>query len=124
MFSCLLLSCLSSSSSSSLLPFNSLTFLTSFSGHPGASFQLEIPKPAFDTDTVEKGSLLSPMPGRIVKVFSKPGDKITKGTPLLILEAMKMEHTIKAPHDGTIGKINYKVGDLVEEKKVLATIEA
>jgi len=71
-----------------------------------------------------QGSLLSPMPGKIVKVNVKAGDKVEKGTPLIIMEAMKMEHTIRAPTAGVVENVFYVVGDLVEEKKVLASLKA
>lgn len=70
----------------------------------------------------QAGSLLSPMPGKIVKVMAKVGDKVAKGTPLVIMEAMKMEHTIRAPAAGVVESMRYNVGDLVEEKKVLVTL--
>jgi 3-methylcrotonyl-CoA carboxylase alpha subunit len=51
------------------------------------------------------GSLRAPMPGLVKVVRAAKGDAVVKGQPLLILEAMKMEHTIAAPHDGTIAEI-------------------
>lgn len=65
------------------------------------------------------GGLLSPMPGKVVRVMVKENQKVKKGEPLLILEAMKMEHTIKSPIDGIVKKLKYNVGDLVEEKEEL-----
>ena len=51
------------------------------------------------------GSLRAPMPGLVKLVRAAIGDAVIKGQPLLILEAMKMEHTIAAPHDGVIAEI-------------------
>lgn len=56
----------------------------------------------------------SPMPGKILKVFGKNGEKVKKGQVLLIMEAMKMEHSIMAAKDGIIKKVFFKDGDYVE----------
>jgi 3-methylcrotonyl-CoA carboxylase alpha subunit len=61
------------------------------------------------------GSLAAPMPGKIIKVMTEAGAKVTKGQALLILEAMKMEHTITAPADGTVKEIHYGAGEQVLE---------
>ncbi|WP_339936732.1 acetyl/propionyl/methylcrotonyl-CoA carboxylase subunit alpha [Undibacterium luofuense] len=63
----------------------------------------------------EGGRLTAPMPGKIVAVMTEKGRAVKKGEPLLIMEAMKMEHTISAPHDGEIAEILYAVGDQVSE---------
>ncbi|KAI9251872.1 carbamoyl-phosphate synthase L chain, ATP binding domain-containing protein [Phascolomyces articulosus] len=67
------------------------------------------------------GSVKTPMPCKISQVLVTPGQKIEKGTTLIVLEAMKMEHVIKAPMTGTIGEVLYNVGDLVDENKSLVT---
>ena len=54
------------------------------------------------------------MPGVILKVLVSQGQQVTKGAPLVILEAMKMEHVISAPRDGTVAAINCKEGELVQ----------
>ncbi|MDQ6800841.1 MAG: acetyl-CoA carboxylase biotin carboxyl carrier protein subunit [Acidobacteriota bacterium] len=59
-------------------------------------------------------SMSAPMPGVVLKVLASQGQKVTKGTPLIILEAMKMEHVIAAPRDGTVAAINCKEGELVQ----------
>lgn len=59
------------------------------------------------------GSMLSPMPGKILKVMVKNGDHVDVGTPLLVLEAMKMEHTIKSNTKGIVEQIKFGVGDQV-----------
>ena len=63
-------------------------------------------------DSSEKG-LHSPMPGKIFKILGKAGDQVVAGTPLLVLEAMKMEHTIKAPFAGVIESYPFKIGDQI-----------
>lgn len=70
-------------------------------------------------DEVPGGRLTAAMPGRIAKVFVNVGDKVEKGQPLLILEAMKMEHTIHSPRDGVIDRIVYQVDQIVEADAVL-----
>ena len=63
----------------------------------------------------EAGRLTAPMPGKIVAILVKPGDTVQKGVPLLIMEAMKMEHTIAAPRDGVVRELLYAVGDQVQD---------
>jgi 3-methylcrotonyl-CoA carboxylase alpha subunit len=63
------------------------------------------------------------MPGTLVKLLVKPGDKVAEGTPLVVLEAMKMEHTMKAPRELTVKAINYKEGSFVEGLSTLLTFE-
>ena len=63
----------------------------------------------------EGGRLTAPMPGKIVAVLVGKGDTVEKGAPLLIMEAMKMEHTIAAPHAGIVDDVLYAVGDQVAE---------
>jgi 3-methylcrotonyl-CoA carboxylase alpha subunit len=65
------------------------------------------------------GSLSAPMPGKLVRIVAEPGTTVAKGQPLLILEAMKMEHTIRAPAAGTVNKINFVLNDLVEQGALL-----
>lgn len=63
----------------------------------------------------EGGRLTAPMPGKIVAVLVENGQEVKKGEALLIMEAMKMEHTISAPHDGVVDEVLYAVGDQVTE---------
>jgi 3-methylcrotonyl-CoA carboxylase alpha subunit len=69
------------------------------------------------------GSLAAPMPGKVIAVMAKRGDKVAKGAPLLILEAMKMEHTIFAPGDGEVKEVHYAAGDQVAEGAELLRLE-
>lgn len=59
-------------------------------------------------------SMSAPMPGMVLKILATEGQQVTKGMPLMILEAMKMEHVISAPYDGTIQTINCAEGELVQ----------
>ncbi|CAN5557853.1 biotin carboxylase N-terminal domain-containing protein [soil metagenome] len=73
--------------------------------------------------TVDKGSLVAPMPGVVVRVGAEPGATVTAGQPLVWLEAMKMEHTIAASADGVLTELTVRQGDQVEEGTVLAVIK-
>lgn len=68
-------------------------------------------------------SMSAPMPGVVLKLMAKPGDTVTKGAPLLVLEAMKMEHQITAPRDGVIKSVNCKEGELVQPGVDLIELE-
>ena len=67
-------------------------------------------------------STSAPMPGVVLKIRVKVGDVVVKGTPLLILEAMKMEHPIAATRDGVVASINCKEGELVQPGVELVTV--
>lgn len=69
------------------------------------------------------GGLTSPMPGKIFKVVKEVGSDVKKGETILILEAMKMEHSIRSDKDGKVKKISYKVGELVQGGVTLAEVE-
>ena len=72
----------------------------------------------------EGGRLTAPMPGKVVSFSVKAGDKVAKGQPLAVMEAMKMEHTIAAPTDGTVEELLYAPGDQVTEGSELLRIAA
>lgn len=67
----------------------------------------------------EEAGLRAPMPGRILRALVSEGDRVGRGTTLLILEAMKMEHEIKAPRDGVVTRLPFGAGDQVEAGAVL-----
>jgi len=69
------------------------------------------------------GRLTAPMPGKVVAVRVQLGDAVKKGQPLVIVEAMKMEHTIVAPVDGKVTAINANIGEQVDEKRELIALE-
>lgn len=72
---------------------------------------------------VEKGSLVAPMPGNVIRLGAQVGDGVTAGQPLIWLEAMKMEHTITAPADGVLTQLNVATGQQVEVGAILARVE-
>ena len=70
------------------------------------------------------GGLTAPMPGRIVSVLVEPGEAVREGQAVLVLEAMKMEHTLTAPADGTVEEVRFAPGDLVDEATELVVLAA
>jgi pyruvate carboxylase subunit A/propionyl-CoA carboxylase alpha chain len=70
------------------------------------------------------GGLAAPMPGAVVRILVAVGDTVEAGQPLLVLEAMKMEHTIRSPQDGTVAAINVAEGEQVQIGAVLAALAA
>lgn len=63
------------------------------------------------------------MPGKILAVHAAPGQAVKKGETLVILEAMKMEHDVTAPHDGVVREVACEVGQQVDAGTVLVTLE-
>ncbi|KQS54176.1 methylcrotonoyl-CoA carboxylase [Brevundimonas sp. Leaf363] len=74
--------------------------------------------------TASDGALRAPMPGRIVAAPVKAGDAVSKGQPVVVLEAMKMEHALVAPFDGVVTEVNVAAGDQTTDGAVLAVVEA
>ena len=73
---------------------------------------------------IADGSLLAPMPGKIVATPAKVGDVVAKGQPVVVLEAMKMEHALTAPFDGVVESVTALVGDQVVDGFELARIKS
>ena len=69
-----------------------------------------------------RATLLAPMPGRIRKTFVSEGQTVRKGDVLLLLEAMKMEHAIRAPRDGSVRRLPHREGELVETGTALVEL--
>ncbi|MBL8517645.1 MAG: acetyl/propionyl/methylcrotonyl-CoA carboxylase subunit alpha [Betaproteobacteria bacterium] len=96
----------------------------------GDALQIILPDRRYDLHYVDphhyeapeaaaEGRLTALMPGRVVKLFVQAGDAVKKGQPLLIMEAMKMEHTIASPKDGVIERVAYAVNDMVQADALL-----
>ena len=103
-------------------------------GRPGAARELwvdgpvvsarlrEVPRFTDPAAAVVSGSLLAPMPGTVVRVAVGEGDEVAAGDVVLVLEAMKMQHTVTAPHDGTVTRIDVEPGAQVASGEVLAVV--
>ncbi|MER5997084.1 biotin carboxylase N-terminal domain-containing protein [Nonomuraea angiospora] len=92
--------------------------------HVGGCAELTpLPRLPEPVEHVAPGSLLAPMPGSVLRIEVEPGDRVTKGQPVLVLEAMKMEHRIAAPSDGVVSDVHVEKGRQVEAGAVLAIIQ-
>jgi 3-methylcrotonyl-CoA carboxylase alpha subunit len=91
----------------------------------GQAFAMTVIDPLFHAaDTqAEEGGLTAPMPGKVVALIAGIGERVEKGAPLLVLEAMKMEHSIVAPATGIVRSFNFNVGDQVSEGTNLVEFE-
>jgi 3-methylcrotonyl-CoA carboxylase alpha subunit len=76
-----------------------------------------------DSETKSQANLSAPMPGTVIEVLVKNGDTVAEGEALLVMEAMKMEHTIRAHESLTVKEVLYQVGDLVDDGAELIMVE-
>jgi len=92
----------------------------------GASYRMRQAPIAMEDEGVEAAALriIAPMPGRIIAVHVAEGTQVEKGAPLAVLEAMKMEHVLKAGHSGTIEHVGCKPGDQIREGQELLRFAA
>ena len=88
----------------------------------GHSALVRLPRFTDPADQVATGSLLAPMPGSVISVAVAVGDTVSAGQTVLVLEAMKMQHTVAAPHDGVVTDLPVAVGDQVAAGAVLAVV--
>jgi len=93
-------------------------------GGGGSTAFTEVPRFPPPGTAGHAGSLLAPTPGMVVRVLAAEGDQVTAGQPLVVLEAMKMEHTVTAPVDGTVAALPVAAGEQVATGQVVATVEA
>ena len=91
----------------------------------GGSHRLHLidPLEAVADEAESVGRVVAPMPGRVVRVAVTPGERVGRGAPLIVLEAMKMEHRLTATMDGTVSDVFCAAGDLVEEGTELVSID-
>jgi 3-methylcrotonyl-CoA carboxylase alpha subunit len=89
----------------------------------GGSDSLEFETPATVEEEDPSGRLVSPLPGAVIRVLIKDGEAVQKGQALMIIEAMKMEHTISAPQSGTVKRIYFAAGEQVAEGAQLLEFE-
>ena len=91
----------------------------------GTTTSLEVaPRFPLPGDEAPTGSLVAPMPGKVLEVHATVGDVVAAGQALLVLEAMKMEHHMAAPFDGTVAEVRVAVGDQIDNDAVLMVIES
>lgn len=105
-----------------LLVHNDNRYSLVFPGHTVEFHEVDEQHAAGEDGT--DGGLSAPMNGTIVTLLVEPGDSVAAGTPLLIMEAMKMEHTVRAPTDGTLECFLFAPGDLVDGGANLADFAA
>ena len=89
----------------------------------GRTFAFDRASAASARSAEHAGSLAAPMPGRVRRTFVKEGERVEKGQVVLVLEAMKMEHAIRAPSAGVVARFFHAEGDLVDAGAELALIE-
>ncbi len=89
---------------------------------PDGYVRLRVPSRFAQPQVVASGSLLAPMPGSVIRVATALGDQIEAGQPVLVLEAMKMQHTVAAPHAGTVTELPVVTGQQVAAGDVLAVV--
>jgi len=85
--------------------------------------QKPISIPKAQTEVSRDGAITAPMPGKIVSINVREGDKVEEGAVLMILEAMKMENTITATKAGVVKEISVEIGNTVKKGDVLLVIE-
>ncbi|MFK5977591.1 MAG: acetyl/propionyl/methylcrotonyl-CoA carboxylase subunit alpha [Rhizobiaceae bacterium] len=92
----------------------------------GGAYDFTLPDPldAGGADANTGDNVIAPMPGLIKVVSINAGDVVKEGAALLVLEAMKMEHTLTAPRDGIVAEVNAKAGDQVEDGVLLVLLES
>jgi 3-methylcrotonyl-CoA carboxylase alpha subunit len=94
-------------------------------GTPRGRFRLQWIDPFAGTsgEATAASRIVAPMPGTVARILAEPGTDVARGTPLLVIEAMKMEHTLRAPADGRLKALKCAVGDFVQEGAELADFE-
>ncbi len=88
-----------------------------------SSFEV-VPRFPDPSATLAAGSLVAPMPGNVVRVLVEAGSAVAKGAPLVVLEAMKMEHTVTSPADGTVSEVRVHPGQQVDAGTILAVVDS
>jgi 3-methylcrotonyl-CoA carboxylase alpha subunit len=91
--------------------------------HEGAVYRFEAPAAARRRGAHTHGTLAAPMPATVIRVDVAPGDTVTAGQTLLVLEAMKMELPVRAPGDGRVKAVHCTAGDLVQPDVSLIEFE-
>lgn len=90
---------------------------------PQGNFRLRFQPETRARQTHSGGELKAPMPGKILLVLVREGERVKKGAPLMVLEAMKMEHKILSPYDGVVKKIFFREGERVSPELELVEVQ-
>lgn len=85
---------------------------------------IEVIEPGISDSVINEGAFTAPMPGKVLEVLIPEGAKVSEGQPLMVLEAMKMEHRILADKQGIVTAIHYSQGDQVDAGSVLLDLES
>jgi len=88
----------------------------------GSRAVVRLPRHPLPQSAMESGAASSPMPGQVLKILVREGQRVAAGDPLLILEAMKMEQTIRAASDGTVQALHVTPGRIVSPGDLLVQI--
>ena len=88
----------------------------------GACVLTEVDRFPVPEAAAEPGSLLAPMPGTVVRIAVAPGEQVAAGAPVVVIEAMKMEHTIRSPDAGVVTHIGVGVGQAVDTGTQIARV--
>lgn len=88
------------------------------------TFKFSLKNKSVSTQGAGGNIIKAPMPGSVFKILCNEGQQIEVGQTLVVLEAMKMEHSLKADQKGKVGKIHFKVGDSVQDDDIIIDIEA
>ena len=92
-------------------------------GTDGSSSLSELPRFPVTEAPRAAGSLMSPMPGKVIKVEVSPGAAVAQGDVLVVVEAMKMEHAVRSPAAGRVTEVSVTEGDQVENEQLLVIVE-
>jgi 3-methylcrotonyl-CoA carboxylase alpha subunit len=98
--------------------------VTVWRGAETATFTIVDEREASASTQHAAGSLATPLPGVVIRVAVKVGDRVKAGDTLVVVEAMKMEHAIRAPHDGVVRAVKYQAGERVPEGAALVELDA
>ena len=85
---------------------------------------IQVIEPGISDSVINEGAFTAPMPGKVLEVLIPEGAKVSEGQPLMVLEAMKMEHRILADKQGIVTAIHYSQGDQVDAGSVLLDLES
>ena len=89
---------------------------------PAAPVAAPVAAPAAPAGAAGAVAVKAPLQGTVMKVLVKPGDSVKKGSPVCVIEALKMENDVPAPADGVVASVNVKSGDSVKTDEVLLTL--